>query len=98
MADIAWTHEAVRWLQDIHDYIAEDNPKAPRRVVEAIYQKAQLLREFPQLGYRYEGRLEQHVRILVHGHYRIAYLIKQDGNIDVLGVFHSALDIGRYLF
>jgi toxin ParE1/3/4 len=28
--------------------------------------------------------------------YRIAYLIKEDGNIDVLGVFHGALDIGRY--
>jgi len=42
----------------------------------------------------------RHVRILIHGHYRIAYLIKNDGNIDVLGVFHGvfhgALDISRY--
>jgi leucyl-tRNA synthetase len=29
-------------------------------------------------------------------HYRIAYLIKPDGNIDILGVFHGALDIDRY--
>jgi toxin ParE1/3/4 len=33
---------------------------------------------------------------LLYGHYRIAYLIKDDGNIDILGVFHGALDIGRY--
>ena len=26
----------------------------------------------------------------------IAYLVKNDGNVDVLGVFHSALDITRY--
>ena len=30
------------------------------------------------------------------GHYRIAYLIKPDGNIDILGVFHGALEIERY--
>jgi hypothetical protein len=29
-------------------------------------------------------------------HYRIACLIKDDGNIDILGVFHGALDITRY--
>jgi plasmid stabilization system protein ParE len=36
-------------------------------------------------------------RILLYGHYRIAYLIKSADEIDVLGVFHGALDIDRYL-
>jgi len=27
---------------------------------------------------------------------RIAYLIKGDGNVDILGVFHDALDITKY--
>ena len=31
------------------------------------------------------------------GHYRIAYLIKADGNIDILGVFHGAMEIERYI-
>jgi plasmid stabilization system protein ParE len=38
------------------------------------------------------------VRVLLYGHYRIAYVIKPDSNIDILGVFHGALDIDRYLF
>jgi plasmid stabilization system protein ParE len=38
----------------------------------------------------------RHIRILLFGHYRIAYLIKPDGNIDILGVFHGALEIERY--
>lgn len=97
MAEINWTNEAARWLKDIHDYIAEDNPKAAGRVVESIYQKVQLLHQSPELGYKYERKPEQHIRILVHGHYRIAYLIKPDNNIDILGVFHSALDIECYL-
>jgi plasmid stabilization system protein ParE len=35
---------------------------------------------------------------LLYGHYRIAYLIKPSGDIDVLGVFHGGLEIQRYLF
>ena len=31
------------------------------------------------------------------GHYRIAYLIKENEDIDVLGVFHGAMEIERYL-
>ena len=51
--------------------------------------------QFPQLGYRYAAST-RHVRILLHQQYRIAYLLKDDGNIDILGVFHGALDITRY--
>jgi len=98
MAQINWTAEAERWLRDIHDYIAEDNSEAAVRVVEDIYEKVQILRQFPELGHRYDRHPDQHIRILLYGHYRIAYLIKPAGNIDILGVFHGALDIKRYLF
>ena len=47
------------------------------------------------MGYRYLAS-SRHVRILLHGHYRIAYLVKDDGNVDILGVFHGSLDITRY--
>jgi len=53
MADINWTSEAGQWLKNIYDYIAQDNPTAAVRVVEGIYKKAQLLRDFPEIGYRY---------------------------------------------
>jgi plasmid stabilization system protein ParE len=36
------------------------------------------------------------VRLLLYGHYRIAYLVKDNGNVDVLGVFHGALDLSKY--
>lgn len=54
-------------------------------------------REFPSIGYRYEPVREREVRILLFGHYRIAYLVRPDGDIDILGVFHGALEIDRYL-
>lgn len=97
MAQLNWTSEAQSWLKDIYDYIAADNPEAAARTVDGIYEKAQLLRDYPEVGYRYESDSSRLIRILLYGHYRITYLIKPDGNIDILGVFHGALNIDRYL-
>ena len=98
MAEINWTREAEQWMQDIYDYIAQDNPEAAKRVVEGIYATVQLLQQFPRMGYKFQPKPEHNIRIIVHGHYRIAYLCKPDNTVDILGVFHRALDITRYLF
>lgn len=98
MAEINWTAEAERWLRDIHDYIAQDSPDSAIRAVDGIYEKAQLLRQFPEMGYRYGRISNKHIRVLLYGYYRIVYLIKPDENIDILGVFHGALDIDCYLY
>ena len=74
-----------------------DNPDAAFRVVRGIYDKVQSLRQFPEIGYLYAARADHNVRVLLHGHYRIAYVIKPGGQIDILGIFHDALDIDRYL-
>ena len=95
MAKIAWTEEASRWLEDIFEYIAAENPEAAKRVVLGIYDHAQVLEEHPEIGYRYLSS-ERNVRILLYGHYRIAYLLKDDGDVEILGVFHSSLDIDKY--
>lgn len=97
MAAIRWTREAERWLQDIFEYISQDNPVAAVEVVLGIYDRAQILETHPKIGHRYEGVTSQHVRILLYGHYRIAYLILDSGDIDILGVFHGAMQIGHYL-
>ena len=97
MAEINWTGEAVQWLREIHDYIAQDSPGAATRTIEAIHKKVQMLQEFPELGHRYHDRPDRNIRILLYGHYRIAYRIKEDRNVDILGVFHGALDMDKYL-
>lgn len=97
MAKINWTYEAQTWLRDIYSYIASDNPDAAQSTIFGIFNKVQLLEHHPQLGHRYEAETSREVRILLYGHYRIAYLIRPDTSIDVLGVFHGALNIERYL-
>lgn len=96
MAEIRWTEESHRWLRDIFDYIAAENPAAAEKVVAGIYEKAQLLRDFPEAGYRYRREDEGEIRILLYGHYRTAYLVRSPSTVDILGVFHGALDIDSY--
>ena len=97
MAKIRWTSEAEKWLIEIYDYIARDNKNAAQRVIAGIYEKAQILNDFPKIGYKYRSEPEGDIRILLYGHYRITYLIRSEELIDILGVFHGAIEIERYL-
>ena len=96
MAEIVWTQEAVQWLEEIFEHIAADNPHAATAVTSGIFERAQILSDFPQIGYLYRREQEGEVRVVLHGHYRIAYLVREQ-HVDVLGVFHAALDINRLL-
>ena len=97
MARVRWTSEAERWLREIYTYIAQDNVNAAQQVITGIYNKTQALRDFPEIGHKYRTEPEGDIRILLYGHYRIAYLIRPQGDIDILGVFHGAMQIDRYL-
>ena len=97
MSEITWTTEAADCLEEIHDYIARDNAAAAHKVVSGIYEKIQMLRRQPRIGQRYEGITDREVREILYGHYRIAYLIKTETQVEVLGVFHGAMDIERHL-
>jgi toxin ParE1/3/4 len=76
MARVAWTDESQSWLRDIFDYIAADNPEAAARTVQGIFDRAQALADFPEMGARYRAS-DRHVRVLLYGHYRIAYLVRE---------------------
>lgn len=97
MAKIRWTSEAEKWLRKIYDYIAQDNENAAQRVITGIYKKVQILKDFPEIGYKYRSEPEGDIRILLYGHYRITYLIRSKELIDILGVFHGAMEIEKYL-
>ena len=97
MGEVNWTSEAEGWLREVHDYIAQDSPEAATKVVNGIFERARVLVSYPEVGHRYRVEPTGDIRILLYGHYRITYLLKKDGVIDIIGVFHGALDIDRYL-
>ena len=78
--------------------IAQDNPQAAAKVIDGILQKADMLTTYPDNGTRLRIVPEGEVRMILYGHYRIAYLCRNDADvIEILGVFHGALDIDRYI-
>ncbi len=97
MAEVVWTREAAACLEAIRDYIAADSPAGAHKVVCGIYDKIQLLRTHPLLGQRYEPIADREVREILYGHYRIAYLLENEQRVEVLGIFHGAMEIERYL-
>ncbi len=78
MVEVRWTEEAERWLRDIHDYIALDNPFAAKKVISGIFEKAQILTEFPEIGHKYRNEKEGEIRILLYGHYRIPTFVEKN--------------------
>ena len=52
---IRWTTEAERWLRDIHDYMALHNPDAAKKVVLGVFEKVQVLQQFPEIGQKYRS-------------------------------------------
>jgi plasmid stabilization system protein ParE len=97
MAKLRWTDEATIWLEEIYRYLAAESPQAASPTVETVYDQAQILVDFPQIGYKHREAPEGEVRVLLYGHYRIAYLIDGNDSIDILGVFHDALEIEAYV-
>ena len=78
--------------------MAQDNPNAAVRVIDGILEKAETLTSFPDMGTRLRVVPEGDVRMIPYGHYRVAYLHRKDSEtIEVIGVFHGALNIDRYL-
>ncbi len=96
MAEIRWTNEAVTWLKDIFDYINQDSPSSAERVINALYEKFQILINYPEIGYRYCSEEDEEIRILLYDHYRIAYFVDRKTRIDIFGVFHGTLDIEEH--
>jgi plasmid stabilization system protein ParE len=93
---IIWTDEARAWLRDIWAYIATDNPRAADKTIQGILDKVQILARHPEAGFSYALPGRDDVRVLIYGHYRIAYVVTDHDSLYILGVFHAALDIDRY--
>lgn len=96
MAKIIWTDEALCWLRQIRDYISRDNPTAAQRTIDGIFARAQLLETHPTLGEFVRTSNRGDIRFTRYGHYRITY--RTMGNaVEIIGIYHAALDIERYL-
>ena len=72
---LRFTHSATCDLQRLHDFIAEQNPRAAARVSQRLGGTIRHLRDHPNLGRPLEELPE--VRELVAGDYVVRYTIRE---------------------
>ncbi len=90
MGKIVRSAKAKRDLIDIYQYIATDNPRAARRMIEKLNQTAHILADAPQLG---TGRFPSYptVRGFPVDRYILLYEpLEAEGGIKLIRVFHGA--------
>jgi toxin ParE1/3/4 len=83
---------ALADLEDIFHWIAQDNPRAAKAVVERIFASVEHLASFPQMGHagRHAGSFEWVVPRLP---YVVVYEIHAERDeIIVVAVMHGAMD------
>lgn len=85
---VRWLNRALQNLDAEAAYIAQENPKAAKELVQHILHSVQQLAQLPQIGRagRVFGTREL---VITHYPYIVPYRIKND-IVEVLRVFHTS--------
>lgn len=85
---IVWLKTALKNLDEIAEYIAQDSPQAAQQVMDAIEIQVKLLATQPALGR--SGRvLGTRELVISNTHYLVPYRIKNN-MVEILRVFHTS--------
>ncbi len=93
---IAYTIAARDDLQEIGDYISQDNPIRAHSYVRELRQHCRRIAEKPRL-HRLREEFGAGVRGAVHGSYLILYTHRDDGLVVIERIVHGARDLDELL-
>jgi toxin ParE1/3/4 len=86
---VVWSPQAIRDVESIRAFIAEDSPSyadlEARRIVAAV----ERLRKFPESGRRVPERPNAAIREIILSPYRIVYRLR-DGGAEIATVFRAS--------
>ena len=86
---VKWTRKGQQRLQQIYDYIAEDQPANALRFIDRLTLRVEIFAAHPRSGKIVSKYQRDDIREIYEDKYRIIYRILPD-RIDVLTVRHSA--------
>ena len=86
---VRWLRRALHNLDELAEYISQDNPEAASRTVQRLGEAVRRLSTYPKMGR--PGRIQGTRELVVSGTpYVVAYRIA-NGRVDVLRVVHGAM-------
>ena len=86
---VVWTERALLRLQQIKDYIAEDQPENARRWITQLLDRGDRLSDQPHRGRPVPEYPNVEVREVREGDYRIIYRLHA-GRVEILTVRYSS--------
>lgn len=95
MSSYFFTNAAVKDLDDICEYIGQQNLKAASKLFDTIRKKCKLVANFPNMGKSY-SKLSTNLRGFVVEDYVVFYYPREDG-IDIVRVVSCYRDL-EFLF
>ena len=89
MTLLVWTRQAIKDVQSIKQFIAQDSPHYAELVTQRLIASVERLPALPQSGRIVPEINDPTVREVIHGSYRIVYrLIREE--IHIVTVHHAA--------
>ncbi len=83
-----WTKEALLRLQEVEEYISQDNPETAIKFVDKLISVTEGLNKYPEKGRVVPELSIDQIREVIYKNYRIVYLLKKK-SIEILTVFES---------
>ncbi|RLA75917.1 MAG: type II toxin-antitoxin system RelE/ParE family toxin [Epsilonproteobacteria bacterium] len=85
---LAWSEEALEDIESIATYIEKDSPTYASSVVSKFFEKAEILKEFIELGRKIPELNDITIREIFVYSYRLIYKINED-SILFVAVVHG---------
>jgi toxin ParE1/3/4 len=85
---VRWTEAAARRLEEIHAFVASDDPAAAEKLAMALLDLGESLRSMPHRGRAVPELPGTGLRELLHGSYRLVYRLR-DRAVEILTVFEG---------
>ena len=89
MTPIRWSPQAVRDVEAIREYIAQDSQRYAQLTVDRIIASVERLRAFPQSGRMVPERADPEIREVIVGPFRVVYRYRS-GVVDIATVFRGS--------
>lgn len=87
---IVITESAYADLEAIENYISQDSPTMARKFINKIFDKIDLLYNYPAFGKPIAELKDKSIRELILNKYRIIYQIVDEKNINIIRIVHGS--------
>jgi toxin ParE1/3/4 len=84
---LKWTKTALRTLDEIAQYITQDNPTRATSFIKELRQSTEKLSSFPGMGRA--GRVHGTRELVIHENYLAIYRVRAD-DVEILRIHHVA--------